>query len=61
MGYVLFRLSDRHRIDTLEAHVLARAYVDTWRALYLFEPVGEHALENLGIGIDFGRRARRIQ
>ena len=61
MDYVLYRLRDRNRIDTLEAHVLARAYVDAWRALHLFDPSGEHAIENLGIGIDFGRRARRIQ
>jgi hypothetical protein len=61
MDYVLYRLRDRNRIDTLEAHVLARAYMDAWRALYLFEPSGEHSIENLGIGIDFGRHARRIQ
>ena len=61
MDYVLFRLHDGDRIDNLEAHVLARAYLDAWRALYLCDPIGEHALENLGVGIDFGRRSRRIQ
>ena len=61
MDYTLFRLYDRDRVDTLEAHVLARAYLDAWRALYMCEPIGEHALDNLGLGIDFGRRARRIQ
>ncbi len=61
MDYTLFRIHDRNRVDTLEAHVLARAYVDAWRALYLCEPIGEHTLESLGLGIDFGRRSRRIQ
>ena len=61
MDYVLFRLHDGDRIDTLEAHVLARAYLDAWRALYLCDPIGEHSLENLGLGIDFGRRSRRLQ
>ena len=58
MDYVVFRLQGRDRIEALEAHVLARAYVDAWRALYLCEPVGEHAIEGLGLGIDFGRRPR---
>jgi hypothetical protein len=59
--YNLFRLYDGNRIDTLEAHVLARAYVDAWRALYLCEPFGEHTLESLGLGIDFGRYGRHVQ
>lgn len=60
-NYTLFRIHDGDRIDTLEAHVLARAYVDAWRALYLCEPFGEHTLESLGLGIDFGRYARHVQ
>lgn len=58
MDYTVFRLYDRDRVDALEAHVLARAYVEAWRAMYLCEPVGEHAIEPLGLGIDFGRRFR---
>jgi len=61
MDYTLFRLCDGDPIDALEAHVLARAYVDAWCALYLCEPIGEHAIESLGLAIDFGRRARRFQ
>lgn len=61
MEYTLFRLDDGTRIETLEVHVLARAYADAWRALYLCEPVGEHAIESLGLVIDFGRHSRRIQ
>ena len=61
MDYRLFRLSDREPIETLEGHVLARAYDATWRALYLCEPVGQHAIESLGLAIDFGSRANRRQ
>jgi len=55
----LFRLSDHAPIETLEGYVLARAYDATWRALYLCEPVGRHALEPLGLAIDFGPCGRR--
>jgi hypothetical protein len=54
MDYSLFRLRDREPIDTLEAHVLVRAYVAAWRALYLCEPFGQHAIKSLGLAIDFG-------
>jgi hypothetical protein len=59
MDYRLFRLRDREPVDALEAHVLARAYLAAWRVLYLCEPVGQHALESLGLAIDFGGRDRR--
>jgi len=61
MEYRLFRLCDSEPIDTLEAHVLVRAYVAAWRALYLCEPFGQHAIESLGLAIDFGRRSGRRQ
>jgi hypothetical protein len=62
MHYTVFRLCDGDRVEALEAHVFVRAYVDAWRALYLCEPVGAHAIESLGLAIDFGRpRARVIQ
>lgn len=61
MDYRLFRLSDGTRLDTLEAHVLVRAYDAVWRALYLCEPVGQHVIENLGLAIDFGARGTRRQ
>ena len=61
MDYTVFRICDGYRMDALETHVLVRAYLDAWRAMYLCEPVGEHAIESLGLAIDFGRHARRIQ
>ena len=54
MDYRLFRLCDGGPIDALEAYVLARAYDATWRSLYQCEPVGLHAIEGLGLAIDFG-------
>ena len=58
MDYSLFRLRNSEPVDALEAHVLARAYHEAWRALYLCEPVGQHTLESLGLAIDFGPRRR---
>ena len=55
----LFRLGDREPIETLEGYVLARAYDAAWRALYLCEPVGRHAIESLGLELDFGSRGGR--
>ena len=59
MDYRLFRLCDSEPMDALEAHVLARAYVAAWRALYLCEPFGQHAIESLGLAIDFGSHGSR--
>jgi hypothetical protein len=59
MDYMLIRLHDRKAIDALDAHVFARAYTAAWRALYLCEPVGQHAIETLGLEIDFGPCSRR--
>jgi hypothetical protein len=59
MDYRVFRLCDSGPIDGLEAHVLARAYADAWRALHLCDPVGEHPIESLGLAIDFGSAPRR--
>jgi hypothetical protein len=39
--------------DTIELHVLARAYRDAWRALYNQKPAGIHRLEQLGLAIEF--------
>jgi hypothetical protein len=54
MDFRLLRLRDGEAIDTLETHVLARAYHAAWCALYLCEPFGQHTIERLGLTIDFG-------
>jgi hypothetical protein len=54
LDYRVFRLRDSEPVETLETHVLVRAYVMVWRALYLCEPFGEHSIESLGLAIDFG-------
>ena len=50
----LFRLNDHEPIELVEGYVLARAYCAAWRALYRCEPIGRHAIESLGLAIDFG-------
>ena len=55
MDYSLSRLCDSEPVNALEAHVLARAYREAWRALYVCEPVGRHTIESLGLAIDFAR------
>ena len=59
MHYSLFRLCDSEPIETLEGLVLARAYEAAWRALHRCEPVGQHAIESLGLAIDFGSHGNR--
>ena len=59
MDYRVLRLCDSEPIDALEAHVLARAYIDAWRALHSCDPAGEHPIESLGLAIDFGSAPRR--
>ena len=54
MDYTLFRLCDGEPIDAFEAHVLARAYHAAWLAQYRRDPVGQHAIESLGLVVDFG-------
>lgn len=41
-------------LDTLELHVLARAYRAAWRSLHARDPVGRHVIENLEVMIVFG-------
>jgi hypothetical protein len=41
-------------VETLEAHVLARAYRTMWRARHGVEPAGQHVIASLDLVIDFG-------
>jgi hypothetical protein len=40
-------------LDTVEMHVLARAYRAAWRALFAREPVGQHVIAPLDAVIVF--------
>jgi hypothetical protein len=59
MDYGLSRLCDSEPIETLEAHVLARAYGEAWYAFYRCEPVGQHVIQGLDLAIDFGPSGSR--
>ena len=61
MNYLLFRLREIEAIDSLEAHVLARAYESAWRAFHRCAPVGRHLIGNLGLVVDFGPADSRKQ
>lgn len=41
------------RFERLELHVFARAYRDSWIALYSQPPSGRHWFERLGFAIEF--------
>ncbi len=43
-------------LDTIEMHVLARAYRAAWRSLHARDPVSRHVIESLGVMIVFGAR-----
>ena len=43
-------------LDTLEMHVLARAYRAAWRSLHARDPVSMHVIEGLDVMIVFGSR-----
>ncbi len=54
---VLFQvlsLSGNAAVETLEAHVLARAYRTMWRVRHGTAPAGQHVLASLDLVIDFG-------
>src|SRR5262249_56619639 len=60
MQYTMRSLSCGHAVETLEAHVLARAYESAWRARYGSGPSGPHGIAGLDLGIEFRRsRAER--
>ncbi|HEU5284290.1 MAG TPA: HD domain-containing protein [Burkholderiales bacterium] len=55
MHYTLYSRSTREPIDTVEMHVLAKAYRTAWRSMWAGDPAGPHALGALDLIIDFGR------
>jgi hypothetical protein len=43
-------------LDTLELHVLARAYRTAWRSIHVRDPMGWHVIDSLHVMIAFGTR-----
>jgi hypothetical protein len=53
MGYRLYSNSTGEPFDTVEMHVLAKAYRAAWRAVHGSEPAHCHILTGLDLLIDF--------
>ena len=53
MNYRVFDLETRAPLDTLELHVLARAYYAAWEAVHGFAPEGRHPLPMLNVTFEF--------
>ena len=49
MEYSIFTHSSGERLDTVEMHVLARAYRTAWRSLFMRDPLGPHVIEGLDV------------
>ena len=50
----IFSASSLEPLDTLELHVLARAYRAAWRSIHARDPVDRHVIESLDVMIVFG-------
>jgi hypothetical protein len=53
MDYRVFDLETRAPLDTLELHVLARAYYAAWRAVHGITPEGRHPLPMFNVFFEF--------
>ncbi|MCX7144013.1 MAG: hypothetical protein NT123_23815 [Proteobacteria bacterium] len=49
MDYSIFTYSTGEPLDTVDMHVLARAYRTAWRSLFEKDPAGSHALRELDV------------
>jgi hypothetical protein len=54
MTFRVFNRSSGEPLDTVEMHVLAKAYRAAWRSQFTSDPVGSHVIEGLDLVIDFG-------
>jgi len=54
LEHSIYSWSSMEPLDTLEMHVLARAYRAAWRSLHARDPVSRHVIENLDLMIVFG-------
>ena len=53
MNYRVFDPETRAPLDTLELHVLARAYYAAWQAVYGFAPEDRHPLPMLNVAFEY--------
>ena len=49
MAYAIFTYSSGEPLDTVDLHVLARAYRQAWRTLFARNPVGVHVIAALDV------------
>ena len=54
MTFRVFSHSSGEPLDTVEMHVLAKAYRAAWRSRFIHDPAGVHVIETLDLVIDFG-------
>ena len=54
MTFKLYSRTSGEPLDTVEMHVLAKAYRAAWRFRHTHDPVGLHVIEALDLVIDFG-------
>jgi len=48
-------------VETLEMHVLARAYRAAWRSVYASEPTRVHVIAELGVVLVYGAAAAPLR
>ena len=60
MGYTIYSQSGMEPLDSLQLHVLARAYGVAWRAVRGCEPSGLHVIEALDLAIVFGNEQESV-
>ena len=53
MNYRVFDIKSRAPLDTLELHVLARAYYAAWLAIHGTTPEGRHPMPMFNVVFDF--------
>lgn len=54
LAYSIYSWPGTEPLDSIEMHVLARAYRDAWRSLHAREPASRHVIASLGVVIVFG-------
>lgn len=58
MDYRIFTHSTGEPLETVDMHVLARAYRAAWRSIFTRDPAGPHVLRALDVQIVFAAKDR---